>query len=193
MSDVSNGETPTGREASPSERTETDAGRVAEAEPTADSAETLRAALDEQSARYVRLAADFENFRRRKAQELSERSRYASEDAVRALLPVLDNLRRALEHIPEGLDEGVAGGLAMTVRQFEEALARLGVEPVEATAGTAFDPAVHQAVLGEESDQVETDTVVDEMQRGYRLHDRVIRPAMVRVAHPAGGGAAATA
>ena len=189
---------------SPSERTETEMAAEEHArafargkahargrsEPAVeDSAEALRGALDEQSARYVRLAADFENFRRRKAQELSERSRYSSEDAVRALLPVLDNLRRAVEHLPEGLDGGFAGGLEMTVRQFEEALERLGVEPIE-SVGRRFDPAVHEAVLGEESPDVDADTVVDELQRGYRLHDRVIRPAMVKVAHPAHGAAA---
>jgi len=185
------GRTVPDRDTSPSERTETDAATVADhaAGDGDDSAQSLRAALDEQSARYVRLAADFDNFRKRKTQEASERSRYASEDAVRALLPVLDNLRRAVEHMPEGLDEGVVGGLALTVRQFEEALERLGVQPI-GSVGEPFDPAVHEAVMGEESDQVDADTVVAELQRGYRLHDRVIRPAMVKVAHPARGARA---
>jgi molecular chaperone GrpE len=190
MTDTNHGRTFPEREPSPSERTETDAAEVVDVDAIdQESPEALRAALDEQSARYVRLAADFENFRRRKSQELSERSRYASEDAVRALLPVLDNLRRAVEHMPDGLDEGFAGGLTMTVRQFEEALERLGVRPIE-TVGTRFDPAIHEAVLGEESPDVDTDTVVDELQRGYRLHDRVVRPAMVKVAHPAHGATA---
>lgn len=189
MTGTDHGETVPERDPSPSERTETDAADVIDLGAAgADSPRALHGALEEQSARYVRLAADFENFRRRKAQELSERSRYASEDAVRALLPVLDNLRRAVDHLPEGLDEGFAGGLQMTVRQFEEALERLGVHPVE-SVGARFDPAVHEAVLGEESPEVDTDTVVAELQRGYRLHDRVIRPAMVKVAHPARGAA----
>jgi molecular chaperone GrpE len=72
----------------------------------------------------------------------------------------------------------------MTVRQFEDALASLGVTPIEAV-GAPFDPSLHEAVAGVESAEVEHDTVVDELQRGYRLHDRVIRPSMVRVAHPA--------
>ena len=204
MTDTFDGEPGLRPDPSPSERTETDTGAEEQARADArgqahargrsapdveESSEALRGALDEQSARYVRLAADFENFRRRKTQELSERSRYSSEDAVRALLPVLDNLRRAVEHLPEGLDGGFAGGLQMTVRQFEEALERLGVHPIE-SVGARFDPAIHEAVLGEESADVDTDTVVDELQRGYRLHDRVVRPAMVKVAHPAHGATA---
>ena len=147
-----------------------------------ESLEMLRAALDEQSSRYVRLAADFENFRRRKTQELGERLRFASEDAVRALLPVLDNLRRAVEHLPA--DGGARDGLELTLRQFDDALQGLGVTVID-TVGQPFDPAVHEAVAGIESGDVDRDMVIDELQRGYRLHDRVLRPAMVRVAHPA--------
>jgi molecular chaperone GrpE len=146
--------------------------------------ELIRAMLAERQSQYVRLAADFENFRRRKAQELSDRVRYGSEDAARALLPALDTLRRALDHAPEGMDKAFLEGVRMTVRQFEEALTSLGVTPIEAM-GTRFDPSLHEAVAGVESEEVEHDTVVDELQRGYRLHDRVIRPSMVRVAHPA--------
>ncbi len=146
--------------------------------------ELVKAMLAERQSQYLRLAADFDNFRRRKAQELSDRVRYASEDAARALLPALDNLRRAVDHAPEGTDNAFLEGVRMTVRQFEEALTSLGVTPIEAV-GARFDPSVHEAVAGVESAAVEHDTVVDELQRGYRLHDRVIRPSMVRVAHPA--------
>ncbi len=135
--------------------------------------------------RYLRLAADFENFRRRKAQELIDRSRYASEDAAKALLPVLDNLRRAIGHAADAGDEAVAvSGLELVVREFETALEQLGVEAIEAK-GRPFDPSLHEAIGGEDSEDVEVDTVADELQRGYRLHDRVIRPSLVRVAHPA--------
>jgi molecular chaperone GrpE len=134
--------------------------------------------------RYLRLAADFENFRRRKNQELVDRSRYASEDAARALLPVLDNLRRAVDHAAEaGTAEFFVSGLELVVREFEAALEKLGVEPIEAE-GKPFDPSLHEAIGGEESETVDVDTVVDELQRGYRLHDRVLRPSLVRVAHP---------
>ncbi|MGH7722527.1 MAG: nucleotide exchange factor GrpE [Candidatus Dormibacteria bacterium] len=160
------------------------------AEPAADGAiagEAPAAAAPsaEPDERYLRLAADFENFRRRKNQEISDRSRYASEDAARALLPVLDNLRRAVAHAAEaGTEEFFVSGLQLVVREFEAALEKLGVEPI-AAEGAPFDPALHEAIAGEESEGVEVDTVVDEVQRGYRLHDRVLRPSLVRVAHPA--------
>ncbi|MBV9100243.1 MAG: nucleotide exchange factor GrpE [Candidatus Dormibacteraeota bacterium] len=143
----------------------------------------LRARLAELEDRYLRLAADFENYKRRKTQELADRSRYASEDAARAMLPVLDNLRRAVEHAPEGgAEEFFVNGLQLVVREFEAALERLGVSRVQ-SVGEPFDPALHEAIGGEEAD-VEHDTVSDELVAGYRLHDRLLRPAMVRVAHP---------
>jgi molecular chaperone GrpE len=151
----------------------------------------LRRDLAERNDQLLRLAADFENFRRRKNQELADRARYAAEEATRVLLPVLDNLRRAVDHLPAqaGLKPGDDGpgqlqeGLRMVVLQFEQALGRIGVEPVE-TVGAPFDPSIHEAIGGEESDAVERDTVVAEVRPGYRLHDRLIRPALVRVAHP---------
>jgi molecular chaperone GrpE len=153
-----------------------------------ESCESLRSELAERSDQLLRLAADFENFRRRKAQEISDRSRYASEDAAQALLPVLDNLRRAVDHAAsDGGGQQLQDGLRMVVLQFDQALASIGVEAVE-TVGSRFDPAVHQAIGGEESDEVTEDTVVAELQPGYRLHDRLLRPALVRVAHPRAHG-----
>ena len=147
-------------------------------------------AAAEPDERYLRLAADFENFRRRKSQELADRSRYASEDAAKALLPVLDNLRRAVAHAAEaGTAEYFVSGLELVVREFEAALEKLGVEPIDAV-GQPFDPSVHEAMASVEGGDVPVDTVVDELQRGYRLHDRVLRPALVRVAHPAAAGGA---
>src|SRR3984957_20370352 len=139
---------------------------------------------DERDTRYLRLAADFENFKRRKAQEISDVRRYESEDAARSLLPVLDNLRRAVEHAGEaGAEEFFVSGLELVVREFEAALQRIGVVPVPA-AGERFDPAIHEAIAAEESDDVTDDTVIDELVPGYRLHDRLLRPALVRVARP---------
>jgi molecular chaperone GrpE len=146
-------------------------------------AEEAPAAPDE---RYLRLAADFENFKRRKNQELADRSRFASEEAARALLPVLDNLQRAVGHAGESSPDDLVNGLGLVVREFENALANLGVTPID-SVGQPFDPAVHEALGGEESDSVDVDTVDAELQRGYRLHDRVLRPALVRVAHPRAG------
>jgi molecular chaperone GrpE len=139
---------------------------------------------DERDARYLRLAADFENFKRRKTQEIADVRRYESEDAALALLPVLDNLRRAVDHASEaGAEEFFVSGLQLVVREFETALERIGVVPVPAV-GERFDPAMHDAIAAEESDDVTEDTVIAELVPGYRLHDRLLRPAIVRVVRP---------
>jgi molecular chaperone GrpE len=159
-----------------------DDGAADTPEATAPDASEAGAAPD---ARYLRLAADFDNFRRRTNRELADRARFASEDAARAMLPVLDNLRRAVEHSAEAAGDDLMSGLELVVREFETALAKLGVTTIDAV-GQPFDPAVHEAIGGDESGEVDVDTVATELQRGYRLHDRVLRPALVRVAHPAG-------
>ena len=152
--------------------------------PAGTEADAIRDLLQAAEQRYLRMAADFENFKRRKGQELEDRGRYASEEAARAMLPVLDNLRRAVAHAPEGgADDFFVSGLHLVVREFETVLERLGVSRVPGV-GEPFDPSVHEAIGGEESDTVEHDTVVDELVPGYRLHDRLLRPAVVRVAHP---------
>ncbi|HXA28172.1 MAG TPA: nucleotide exchange factor GrpE [Candidatus Angelobacter sp.] len=153
------------------------------AEPQPETGE-LRRALEERDAKYLRLAADFENFRRRAAQESIDRSRYGAETAAVSLLPVLDNLQRAIQHAPEG--DPMVDGVRMVARQFEDALRSIGVTPIDAE-GQPFDPALHEAIGGEESPEVDRDTVVAVLQPGYRLHDRVLRPALVRVAHPVAG------
>ena len=157
---------------------------AAERQEGAEADDAVLETLKEAEQRYLRLAADFENFKRRKGQELEDRGRYASEEAARAMLPVLDNLRRAVAHAPEGgAEDFFVNGLHLVVREFETALERLGVTRV-AGVGEPFDPSIHEAIGGEESDSVEHDTVIDELVPGYRLHDRLLRPAVVRVAHP---------
>ena len=136
---------------------------------------------------YLRLAADFENFKRRRAQEAQEQARYGAAGLLRAILPVLDNLERALSHIPEDAADGLAEGLRLTVRQLEEALRSEGVERIPAV-GEPFDPRLHEAVAtmpGQPAGQV-----VAEYLPGYRLHDRVVRAAQVAVGGgpPAEGG-----
>jgi molecular chaperone GrpE len=160
---------------------QTDSTAEAAAESVIDD---LRRALEERDSQYLRLAADFENYRRRSVQEAADRARYASEAAARELIPVLDNLQRAIQHAPEG--DPMVDGVRMVARQFEEALRTLGVTVIDAD-GQPFDPAVHEAIGGEESPDVSQDTVVAVLQPGYRLHDRVLRPALVRVAHPVAG------
>lgn len=157
---------------------------VPEAPTSPAELDDLRAALADRDTQYLRLAADFENFRRRSAQELVDRARYAPEQAALALIPVLDNLQRAIQHAPEG--DPMVDGVRMVARQFEDALRSIGVTPVDAE-GQPFDPSLHEAIGGEESPDVAHDTVLSVLQPGYRLHDRVLRPALVRVAHPVAG------
>jgi molecular chaperone GrpE len=155
--------------------------------PPAESMDAeLQAARDEVQAtfaRYQRLAADFENFKRRSRQDLADRTQYANEELVRKLLPILDNFKRALDHAPENVDPGWYEGIKLVARQFEDTLQAQGLSTI-AAVGQPFDPAQHEAIAREETDEHEEGTVVEEMRPGYRLHDRVLRPTLVKVAHP---------
>src|SRR3989475_12627156 len=146
----------------------------------------LQAARDEAQAnfaRYQRLAADFENYKRRTRQELADRTQYANEELLRKLLPILDSFRRALDHAPDGIDPNWFEGIKLVARQFEETLQAQGLTTIPAV-GEKFDPSQHEAIAREETDEHEEGTVVEEMQPGYRLHQRVLRPTLVKVAHP---------
>ena len=161
---------------------------VRQSEPAlADSLEAkvaeLEAALAESKDKYLRLAADFDNFKKRSRQEHLETIQHASADLIARLLPGLDDLLKALDHKPEGIDEAWARGLELSVRKLEEALRAHGLEVIDAV-GKPFDPMVHEAIGHEESAEHPEDTVVQELRRGYRIRDRVVRPALVKVARP---------
>ena len=143
----------------------------------------LEAALAESRDKYLRLAADFDNFKKRSRQEHLETIQHASADLIARLLPGLDDLHKALDHKPEGLDEAWARGLELSVRKLEEALRAHGLEAID-SVGKPFDPAVHEAIGHEESAEHPEDTVLQELRRGYRIRDRVVRPALVKVARP---------
>src|SRR3989442_9032177 len=142
----------------------------------------LESALAEAKDRHLRLAADFDNYKKRVRQEQLETIQHASTDLIARVLPVLDDLHNVLEHEPEGIDESWVKGLELSVRKLEEALGTHGLQPIEAV-GAQFDPKLHEAVGHEESREPE-DTVVSELRRGYRVRDRVVRPALVKVARP---------
>ena len=130
--------------------------------------------------RLARLQAEFENFRKRSLREQQEFREYALSDALKQLPPILDSLDRALK--AEGVSvEDFRAGIELIDRQFHDVLTRLGVEPI-AAQGQPFDPSLHQAIQMVETDDVPDNHVIDELQRGYRLRDRVLRAAMVRVA-----------
>jgi len=155
-------------------------------QPAEAVAPEVQAARDEAQAtyaRYQRLAADFENYKRRTRQELADRTQYANEELVARLLPILDNFRRALDHAPQGVDRNWFEGIKLVARQFEDVLQAQGLSQIPAV-GEKFDPSQHEAIAREETDEHEEGTVVEELQPGYRLHNRVLRPTLVKVAHP---------
>jgi molecular chaperone GrpE len=158
----------------------TTAEATAESSPSQE-ARDLASQLEEANSRLLRVAADFDNYKKRSRQDQLDTMRYASATLAERLLPVLDDAERALEHVPEGVDEGWLKGLQLTFKQLEEVLGSVGVERIQAL-GQHFDPSQHEAIGSEESDEHEEDTVVGELRPGYRIHDRVLRPALVRVA-----------
>jgi molecular chaperone GrpE len=151
------------------------------------------AKLAEANARYVRLAADFDNYRKRSQRECQELAAGAGEALVKDLLPVLDNLERALAACAEAkvedgsphaaAVESVARGVELTLRQFQAVLAKQGVERIQ-VVGEPFDPHRHEALLQEEREDVTVETVTGELEAGYVLRGRVLRPAKVKVARP---------
>ncbi len=147
----------------------------------------LESQLAAERERMLRLRADFDNYRKRTERDRAEIERYALADMLRELLPVVDNLERALSVQGSQGAPGEGGdfrrGVEMIVRQFQELLKRYGLLPIPAL-GERFDPAVHEAVFQEESDGVLAPTVAAELQRGYRLNDRLLRPSLVKVAVP---------
>ena len=130
--------------------------------------------------RLLRLTAEFENYKKRMAREKADFMRYANENLIKDLLESLDNLERALSHEAEEGTAGLAEGVRMTLKMLLDTLARHGVKPVEAV-GKPFDPNYHEAVSNASAENVENNHVIEEYQRGYLLHDRLIRPAMVLV------------
>jgi len=130
--------------------------------------------------RLARLQAEFDNFRKRVAREQQEYREYALAEALKLLLPILDSLDRALKAGTAGAED-FRSGIDLIDRQFHDALAKLGVEPIPAK-GIAFDPNIHQAVQMIPTTEVPENHVVEELLRGYKLRDRLLRPAMVLVA-----------
>lgn len=138
----------------------------------------------ESEERYLRLRADFENFRRRNRQEMEELGEVVRGGVLTRLLPIMDNLERAAAAALQSDNlEALQAGLSMTLKQFQEFLEREGVGII-ATQGQPFNPEEHEALLQEDSEEDEG-TVLAELTRGYRLGRRVLRPAMVKVARRA--------
>lgn len=168
-------------------------GAVAAGRADSGTSEELREEIRELRDRSMRTLADFDNFRKRVERERREQRRYAGAEVLRELLAVVDNLERAVG--AQGSLEEMREGVELILRQIEELLKRHGVERVPAD-GVRFDPTAHEAVARHESDEVEEPTIVKELQAGYWLSDRLLRPALVEVAvptEPAAGSAVAGA
>jgi molecular chaperone GrpE len=133
---------------------------------------------------YLRERADLENFRRRAQKEKEDLARFANENILRELLPVLDNLERAIEHarLESGAgEEGLRQGVEMTLGLFAKSLEKFGVTPIQAE-GAPFDPAWHEAMGQLESADHPVNAVVKELQKGYQLNGRLLRPTLVMLA-----------
>ncbi len=141
--------------------------------------EKLRAERDTLLDRLARMQAEFENARKRSAKEQQDFRDYALVDTIKTLLPVLDSFERALQTSPEKSEFHV--GVELIHKQLQDALAKIGVRPIPAK-GEQFDPRYHEAIEMVDTEDAEDHQVLDELQRGYKLKDRLLRPAMVRVA-----------
>lgn len=171
------------------ELTDTEAALGAEAEiciPPEDINKIMNALdekgrlLDEMNERYKRLQADFDNFRRRTRQEKEELSIIVTERILGNLLPVVDNFERATASVATDVNT-LSTGVEMIFRQLNNVLAELGVEPVNAV-GNMFDPTQHEAVMRMQDANQPDGMIIEELQKGYKVNGRVIRPSMVKVA-----------
>jgi molecular chaperone GrpE len=141
--------------------------------------------------RFLRVSAEFDNYRKRSARETQDFRKYANETLLKELLPVVDTLELAINSAREESkgQESIVNGIDLTLKEILRVLNKFGVQPIEAL-NQPFDPVFHQAVVGQESDTHPKNTVIQELQKGYTLHDRLLRPAMVVVAKPKTDGGA---
>lgn len=154
---------------------------AASPEAAAPGSEALALELKATQDRLVRLQADFENFRRRALREKTEAHQYGHQNLVKDLLSAVDNLDRAIEHARESAElEGLLQGVELVRRELLTALAKHGVTPVDAL-GKPFDPSLHEALSQVPDGSVAPNTVVQELQKGYQLRDRLLRPTRVVV------------
>ena len=147
---------------------------------------SLKKEVEELKTEYLRQLAEKENLRKRLEREKSEYYDYALSDFIKQLLEVLDNFERAIESEDEGDGKGFKEGVKMIYKQYRDLLIKQGVTPVEIEE-KKFDPNLHQAFMTEESDDVKEPEVSEELQRGYKLHNRLLRPSLVKVIVPKKG------
>ncbi|MEE8399269.1 MAG: nucleotide exchange factor GrpE [Desulfobacterales bacterium] len=134
--------------------------------------------------RFLRASAEFENYKKRATRDMDEFRKYANESLIRELLPVVDNLERALQSSAESNavsdTENLTAGVDMTLKEILKVFEKFVIKPIDAL-GQRFDPTFHQAVMQEENDNEPENTILRELQKGYKIHDRLLRPSMVVV------------
>lgn len=153
------------------------------ADTEAETASAGDSAYDELNKRYLRLLADFDNFKRRTANEKDDIYKYGNINLVKELLPVLDSFELAFKNAPADAAENIAAyqeGFAKVQKQLVEALSKAGLERIEAI-GEEYDPNFHEAIMVVDDDSQPANTVFDELRAGYKFNDRVIRPTVCRV------------
>jgi len=172
------------KEVSPGATDEGDIPRVEAAEKAADPVAEARAEVGRIRDQLLRTAADYDNFRKRTRREVEDAQKRGREELLRELLPVFDNLERAVVHAGQASDaKAVADGVGMVLKQFADTLGKVGIKRV-ATVGSPFDPTQHEAIQQLETDEHPAGTIVAEVQPGYAMGDRLVRAAMVVVSKP---------
>lgn len=136
--------------------------------------------IEELNNKYLRLYAEFDNYRRRVNRDKEEQTKYGNESLVYELLPIMDSLELALKHAPEELQTGIVQGVVMTLKELQRTLEKFGVSKIEA-AGKEFDPSIHHAMTQVEREDLEEKMVAEELRTGYLYRDKVLRPSLVAV------------
>jgi molecular chaperone GrpE len=171
-----------------SKNSENTADEVAIEDPIKELEAKLNASRDEAKETYdrlLRVSAEFENYKKRSARDLDDFRKFATQSLLKEMLSVVDNLELAINSANENQsqDNSLKAGLDLTHKEILRVLKKFSVTPIEAKEN-AFDPTFHEAVMQEETDEYPENTVINEMQKGYLIHDRLLRPAMVVVAKP---------
>jgi len=161
------------------EESEAEGTETVQEEPDEDK-DRLTSELQEINDKYVRLYAEFENYKKRINKDKEELVRYGNESLIFELLPVIDNLEMALKHSSHDLNTGIVQGVEITLKELHRVLEKFGLSPIDAS-GKPFDPTVHHAMTQVERDDVEEKTVVEEFRKGYMLWDKVLRPSLAAV------------
>jgi molecular chaperone GrpE len=154
--------------------------------PAASEVEKLKAERDALLDRLARLQAEFDNARKRAVREQQDFREFAAADVIKNILPIIDSFERALKAGGDSNSSDFRNGIELIYRQFQDALQKMGVQPI-VSVGQPFDPRIHEAVEMVDTSELPDHHVLDELQRGYKYKDRLLRPAMVRVARNSRG------